>query len=243
MARRQTRVTGDLLTWDAPGPYRVAFSTREGGVSEGRFASLNLGLLTADEPAHVEANRRRLCDEVGVDVCRLTMNRQVHGAVVHRAVAGARGDPGDGLWTDEPRVPLLALAADCLPVVLARANGDLPAVAVLHVGRAGLLSGILQAGVGALGGDVVAAVGPGIGVCCYEVGREVSRPYVERFGATVVPDGHVDLRRAADLVLRSAGCTSVEHFDECTCCLGERYFSHRRDGGLTGRQGAVASIA
>ncbi len=80
-----------LLSWDAPGPYSVAFSTRLGGVSEGTFDSLNLGLLTDDEPAKVEENRRRLCEAAGAEVARLAMNRQVHAATVNRAEAGERG--------------------------------------------------------------------------------------------------------------------------------------------------------
>ena len=77
-----------LLWWDAPGPYEVAFSTRRGGVSEGAFESLNLGLLTDDAPENVEENRHRLCDAVGADPARLAMNRQVHAATVRRAFAG-----------------------------------------------------------------------------------------------------------------------------------------------------------
>ena len=74
-----------LLWWDAPGPYEVAFSTRRGGVSEGAFESLNLGLLTDDAAENVEENRRRLRESVGADPSRLAMNRQVHAATVNRA--------------------------------------------------------------------------------------------------------------------------------------------------------------
>ena len=232
-----------VLAWKAPGRYAVAFSTRLGGVSEGAFASLNLGLLTDDEPARVDQNRRLLCDLVGADRERLTMNRQVHGAVMNRARPGERGAPGDGLWTDEPGVPLLALAADCLPLVLARL-GDPPAVAVLHAGRIGLLEGIVERGVAALGGgDLAAVVGPGIGACCYEVGKEVSGPYRARFGPGVLANGHLDLRGAAGRLLADAGVARVEHVDACTACDAERFFSHRRDGPRTGRQGVVAYVA
>ena len=83
-----------LIRWDGPPGYEVAFSTRQGGVSEGPFESLNLGRLTDDEPANVDENRRRLCAGVGADPDRLAMNRQVHAAAVHRAKPGARGRPG-----------------------------------------------------------------------------------------------------------------------------------------------------
>src|SRR5215211_9141931 len=136
-----------VIRWDdAPGPYEVVFSTREGGVSEGPFASLNLGRATADEPERVDENRRRLCAEVGADLDALTMNYQHHSADVLKARPGARGDRADGLWTDERGLPLLALAADCLPIALARANGSRPALAVLHAGWRGLLGGIAEQG-------------------------------------------------------------------------------------------------
>ena len=143
-----------LISWNAPGSYSVAFSTRLGGVSEGSFDSLNLGLMTHDEPANVQENRRRLCEAAGADPARLAMNRQVHAATVNRAEAGERGREGDGLWTDEPGIPMIKVTADCLPIALARRNGERPALALLHAGRLGLLEGIVDAGVAALGGKL-----------------------------------------------------------------------------------------
>jgi polyphenol oxidase len=230
-----------LLWWDAPGPYEVAFSTRWGGVSEGAFESLNLGLLTDDATENVEENRRRLCDAVGAERSRLAMNRQVHAAKVNRAEAGARGKDGDGLWTDEPGVPMLKVTADCLPVALVRRCGQ-PALALLHAGRLGLLDGILEAGVAALGdGNLAAAVGPGIGPCCYEVGEEIAAAYRSRFGAAAIRGRNLDLWTVAERVLRDAGVPSVERIDICTACNAE-FFSHRRDGGTTGRQGVIGYV-
>ena len=231
-----------LLSWDAPGPYSVAFSTRLGGVSEGTFDSLNLGLLTDDEPAKVEENRRRLCEAAGAEVARLAMNRQVHATTVNRAEAGERGREGDGLWTDEPGVPMLKLTADCLPIALARQDGEKPALALLHVGRLGLLQGIVDAGVAALGGRLAAVIGPGIGPCCYEVGEDIAGAYRERFGADTVRGRNLDLWAVAERVLRSAGVESVERLDLCTACEPARFFSHRRDGQVTGRQGVIGYV-
>ena len=231
-----------LLWWDAPGPYEVAFSTRRGGVSTGPYDSLNLGLLTDDADENVRENRRRLCAAVGADPERLAMNRQVHAATVNRAEPGARGNEGDGLWTDEPGLPMLKLTADCLPVALARRNGG-PGLAMLHAGRLGLLEGILEAGVGAVGTTrLAAAVGPGIGPCCYQVGDEIAAAYRSRFGPGAARGRNLDLWAVADQILRSAGVDSVERIDICTACNDE-FFSHRRDGGLTGRQGVIGYVA
>ena len=232
-----------MIRWEPGGPYSVVFSTRVGGVSEAPFDSLNLGRMTADEPERVEENRRRLLQEVAGEPERLTLNRQTHSAIVHRARAGVRGEPGDGLWTDEAGLPLLALAADCLPVVLVRGHGERPAAAVLHVGWRGLLRGIVEAGTAALGGKQRAAIGPGIGPCCFEVGDEVAEPFRARFGAGVMRGGNLDLWTAAERALREAGVEHVERVDLCTSCHPELFFSHRREAGVTGRQGVVAVVA
>jgi YfiH family protein len=234
-----------VIHWEnAPGPYEVVFSTREGGVSEGPFTSLNLGRATADEPERVDENRRRLCAEVGADPDALTMNYQHHSAEVLKARPGARGNRADGLWTDERGLPLLALAADCLPIALARANGSEPVLAVLHVGWRGLLGGIASSGVAALGGGLVSAViGPGIGPCCYDVGEDVAARFRRAFGLGLVHDGKLDLWSAGERALRAAGCVRVDRMDVCTACNPDRFFSHRRDEGLTGRQGVLGLVA
>lgn len=234
-------MTVPLIRWQVDGPYEVAFSTRQGGVSTGPFESLNLGRLTADGPGNADENRRRLCEAVGARADDLAMNRQVHGATVNRASAGTRGQPGDGLWTDEPGVPMLVFVADCLPIALARCNGR-PALALLHAGRTGLLEGIVEAGVSALGGPVAAVVGPGIGPCCYEVSEEIASSYRARFGEHVAPKRHLDLWTAAEWLLHAAGVEQVDRLDLCTACHADRFFSHRRDDGTTGRQGMIGYV-
>lgn len=235
-------MSATLIPWDTGGPYAVAFSTRLGGVSLGAFESLNLGLRTHDEPESVDENRRRLCEAIGVEAEGLAMNRQTHSSVVNRAEPGERGRDGDGLWTDQQGVPMLALSADCLPVALVRQNGS-PGLALLHAGRLGVLAGILEAGVAALGGRVAAAVGPGIGPCCYEVGDEIADAYRARFGSGALRGRNLDLWFAAERVLRDAGVVSIDRLDMCTACDPERFFSHRRDGRITGRQGVIGHVA
>ena len=238
-----------MIRWEAPGPYTVGFTTRVGGVSGGPFESLNLGALTDDDPHNVAENRRRACDALGANAETATMAYQHHSAEVRRAkprgllTPGTQFDRCDGLWSDEPGQAMMLLSADCLPVVLARRNGSEPAVAILHAGWRGLLAGIVAAGAQALGaGPLAAAIGPGIGPCCYEVNEEVAGPFRDAFGDDVVRDGRLDLWSAAERSLREAGCEEVERADLCTFCHPQLFFSHRRDRGLTGRQGVVAYI-
>jgi polyphenol oxidase len=238
-----------LLEWEGVSEaYRVVFTTRLGGVSEGAFESLNLGILTEDDPQRVVENRRRLCEAVGADADTATMAWQVHGSAVTEAkpkgiLERTVFDQCDGLWSDRPGQAMALVTADCFPVAIARADGGKPGLCVLHVGWRGLLEGIVASGTGALGdGPLTAAVGPGIGACCYEVGEEVAGPFRERFGDGVVVDGRLDLGGATERALREAGVSSVERSSHCTACEPELFFSHRRDRGRTGRQGVIAAI-
>ena len=224
-----------MITWDRTG-YVVAFTTRVGGVSEGVYESLNLTARTGDDAGRVEENRRRVCAETGLRFERLSFNRQVHATTVNRA--GVRGEPGDGLWSDQPGEPMLAFSADCLPIAIARTDGD-RRLALVHAGWRGLSSGIVAAAVAVVGGETAAVVGPAIGPCCYEVGAEVS----SRFDADLTVDRHLDLWSAAERALRAAGVASVERVDLCTCCHPELFFSHRRSGRARGVQGMIGAVA
>jgi len=231
-----------VIRWEVDG-YEVAFTTRVGGVSEGPYASLNLGRKSGDEPERADENRRIACEAIGADLTRLALNYQVHSSRVLRAIAAVRGEHADGLWTDESELPILAMSADCLPIVVARVDTGSPAVAVLHAGWKGLLAGIVAEGAEALGGaTLTAAIGPAIGPCCYEVGEEVAAPYRERFGDDVVREGRLDLWTSAERALRAAGVDRIHRFDRCTSCEPETFFSHRRDAGRTGRQGVIAYV-
>ncbi len=227
-----------MIFWDKPG-YVVAFTTRIGGVSDGVYASLNLTRGTGDEAAKVEENRRLACEALGLPAERLAFNRQVHSPTVHRAHAGARGEPGDGLWTDEPQLPLLAMSADCLPIAVVRTEGP-RAIAVLHAGWRGLSEGVVANGVAQLGdGAKAAIIGPAIGPCCYEVGPEVS----ELFDDDLTVDRKLDLWTAAERALRAAGVEHVERVDLCTRDHPQLFFSHRRDGVARGVQGVIGAVA
>jgi YfiH family protein len=235
-------VSVPLLRWDVPGPYDVAFTTRAGGVSEGPFESLNLGRRTGDDVERVDENRRRLCAELDADDQGLTLGFQTHSTVVNRAEAGSRGAPGDGLWTEEPGIAMLALGADCALIAMARTNGSEPALAVLHAGWKGLLAGIVESAADILGPGFAAVVGPTIGPCCYEVGEDVATPFQARFGDEIVTDRKLDLWTAAEQAALDAGASTVERLDLCTRCNADLFFSERRTGRPRGTQGVLGLV-
>jgi YfiH family protein len=236
------RWEGEHIAAELPGG-RLLFSTRRGGVSEGPFASLNLGRLTADRGANVDANRERLAAAVGIPRERFLYGRQVHGATVRRAAELPSGPAAeeDGQATALPGAATLVFVADCLPVLLI-AEG---AVAALHGGWRGLAGGIVREGVAALRelgakGPVTAAIGPGARGCCYEVGEEVHAAFADLPGARVAKR-NLDLAAVAGAQLAQAGVHAVHDTALCTMCAGEDlFFSHRRDRGVTGRQAGVA---
>ncbi|HEV7459149.1 MAG TPA: polyphenol oxidase family protein [Solirubrobacteraceae bacterium] len=222
------------------------FTTRRGGVSRGPYTSLNLGTATGDDAAVVEANRELLAKVVDVPRERFVQGRQVHEATVirHRAPPQAgerRRATADGQATDQTRVAPVVLTADCLPVALVAPE----AVAMLHCGWRGLAAGIVAEGVAALrelgaGGSVAAAIGPGAGRCCYEVGDEVRAAFGD-LGPEVREGRNLDLTLVARRRLESAGVAEVHDAELCTMCSDPTlFFSHRRDGALTGRQAGVA---
>jgi purine-nucleoside/S-methyl-5'-thioadenosine phosphorylase / adenosine deaminase len=222
---------------DLPGAH-VRFTTRAGGISDGPYASLNLGRWTDDDPVAVAENRRRAADGRP-----LAFTRQVHGTRV-LIVDGVTADDAiadaDGVATTASDVAALVLAADCLPIALATPT----AIAMVHAGWKGLADGVLEAGVQAVRaldpvGALAAAIGPGAGGCCYEVGDEVAA----RVGGSRFPrraDRTIDLKAIAARRLRAAGAVEVLDVERCTMCEPDVFFSHRASGGLTGRQGGLA---
>jgi YfiH family protein len=228
----------------------AAFSTRLGGESEGPYRSLNLGILTDDEPARVEANRQALCAALGRDPAGIAMGRQVHGTatLVHDAPRrqGAPLAAADGHVAARPDLTPLVLVADCVPLLLAAPG----AVAAVHCGWRGVAGGIVGDALARLrevgGVRVAAALGPGIGPCCYEVGEEVAQAFAERgHGAEVLGNGRLDLAAAITAELQSGGVAQgdVASCGLCTSCNPELFFSHRRDGGRTGRQAGLAWLS
>jgi polyphenol oxidase len=226
---------------------RAVFTTRRGGVSTGPYSSLNLGKLTADDPEAVQRNRDRVQSLIDA---RLAMIRQVHGPRVLRRddpsqASGAAPaqdlDEADGQITAHAGIAPVVLTADCLPISVAGGG----AVAVLHAGWRGLAEGVISAGIEGLrelapGASLSAAIGPGAGACCYEVGDEVRERFAA-YGENVTRGRNLDLKGIARAQLKDAGVDHVHDVGLCTICgPATLFFSHRRDHGVTGRQAGIA---
>jgi polyphenol oxidase len=230
---------------------RAAFSTRLGGVSEPPFDSLNLGLLTEDAEEAVAENRNRLAAALGFAPEQVVFARQVHETDLIEHPTELRGSFVASGATREPRdavpeadghvvrssgIAPLVFVADCLPVALSGPDG----VAMVHAGWRGLAGGILAAGAEAVGATS-AAIGPGIGPCCYEVGEEVLGAFSD-LGDGVAAGRMLDLPGVARQLLVRAGVEKIESAGLCTSCEEKLFFSHRRDRGRTGRQAGIAWI-
>ena len=232
-----------------------AVFTRLGGVSPAPFASLNLSVSVADEMANVMANRARAYGVHGRGTDDLVHAHLVHGAKVAQVTPANNGQyvgPVDGLVTDVSGCGLTMNYADCAPILLY--DPVRPAIGLGHAGWQGVIKDLPGALVGAMAAafgsqpaDLLAAVGPCIGPCCYEVDEPVisaaRAAFPEADGALIPqPDGprpHFDLPRAARLRLEAAGVRQIEAADLCTACRTDLFFSHRAEGGATGRFGAL----
>jgi hypothetical protein len=221
---------------------RAAFSTRLGGVSHEPYDALNVAIMTGDERDDVRENRLRLAAALGREPDGVVMGRQVHGAELHehaerqepRVYADVVKSPDevDAHATADPGLTPLVMVADCLPVALDGPGG----VAMAHCGWRGLAAGIVARASTAVEAEA-AAVGPGIGPCCYEVGDEVLTEFADLDG---VADGRMlDLSAVARVLLERAGVEATEISGLCTKCNPDLFYSHRRDGGRTGRQAGL----
>jgi polyphenol oxidase len=234
----------DGVRWleaDLPGA-RAAFSTRLGGVSEGPYEALNVALKTDDEPDRVRENRHRLAAALGRNPADVVMGRQVHGTELRwhdrrqepRVYADAVKSPeeADAQATAEPGLAPLVMVADCLPIALSGPGG----VAMVHGGWRGLAGGIVAPATERIQAET-AAIGPGIGPCCYEVGEEVLAEFAGLEGVAV--GQRLDLIAVATRLLERAGVEEIDASGLCTSCNPDLLFSHRRDGERTGRQAGL----
>lgn len=239
-----------------------AFSTRLGGRSRPPFDAMNLGNPNGcdvqDDYENVWANYRLLQAAAGCGGLELCRVHQVHGAAVVRVRRGEAFDASakaDALVGDNPGRVLSVRVADCVPVLLATADGKV--VAAVHAGWRGVIAGVVGVAVRAVtdlagaAGPVVAAVGPCIGGDAFEVGPEVLAEFRRVFGPEAPARGRadgkgwVDLRAAVRLQLLAAGVTAdrIDTTDRCTYRDAGEFFSHRRENGVTGRMAAIISPA
>ncbi|MBI1337809.1 MAG: peptidoglycan editing factor PgeF [Phycisphaera sp.] len=232
-----------------------AFATRHGGVSPSPTDSLNFG-TELDTPQNIRANTERLLASVGCEGRHWTKVQQVHGHLCHTVRLGLPvGACGDALVTDDPSCLLAIRTADCVPILIAEKSGKV--VAAVHAGWRGVVAGVISSAVkvmqetfGCSPSELVAAVGPCIGVHHFEVGHEVARAFGEINLQNVIntslgPKPHVDLAHACESQLRSLGLppAGVDRADMCTYHNADLFFSHRRDAGKTGRMANVIGPA
>lgn len=227
-----------------------AFSTRNGGVTPLPHGRLDFSLLR--DPDRLRTNIARFAARVGFDESRLYQAKQVHGARVLDAIgspSSKHGEEGDAILATTPGTTAAVRVADCVPVLIA--NVDSGHVVAVHAGWRGVVAGVVRAATTRLGdGAKVAAIGPSIGSCCFEVGLDVAEAIaraaedegviVERYGAA---KAKVDLRRAVRAELRRAGLddAAIEDVPGCTRCDADRFHSYRRDGDGSGRLIGVIS--
>ena len=252
---------GDIVLYrfeglDGAGGVVQAVLTRLGGVSRPPYATLNLGHTVGDDLPAVEENHRRALEALGLDPRQVVSPHQVHGArvgIVGRVHRGFVQPATDALVTAVPGVPLLLRFADCAPVVLFDPVRRVAGLA--HAGWQGVAVGVVPATVrvlverlGCHPADLWAGLGPTIGPCCYEVGPEVVAAVQVACppGADVVRrvngQFHLDMPAAVQAQLRAVGVREIEDARVCTACHVDEFFSHRAEGGRTGRFGVLIGM-
>lgn len=242
------------------GLVRHGFTTRRGGVSSGCYESLNLRFHCEDTKENVLENFRLAAEGLGMDFERLVLSRQVHEDVVHTVTEADLGNgitrenrftSADALITDQKHIPIVTLFADCVPLFfLDRRQG---VIALAHSGWKGTVKRIGQKTVqkmkseyGSRPEDILAAIGPSIQVCHFEVGDDVAERFIREFGEeTAVKYGdryHVDMQKAILLQLQEEGIRQVDDCGICTYCNSDLLFSHRKTNGRRGNMGAFMEL-
>jgi len=230
--------------WPAPPNIRAASSLRTGGVSQGVYASLNLGAHVGDEPTHVANNRLLLKENLALPSEPFWLN-QIHGKAVAKAGrTGSVPPDADASFSEDAGVVCAVMTADCLPVLFCDRSGT--RIAAAHAGWRGLAAGVLESTVEAMGGgELMAWLGPAIGPESFEVGAPVRQAFMEKLGDCgtafrQIDDSHwlADLYMLARLSLGRVGVSEVYGGEYCTHANPARFFSYRRDG-QTGRMATL----
>lgn len=237
-----------LPDWPAPPGVRALSTLRQGGVSQGPYASLNLGDHVGDDPAAVAANRHILAQRVPTP----TWLCQVHGTRVVAVGEASSGCEADAVFSRAPGQSCVVMTADCLPLLFCDRQGSV--VAAAHAGWRGLCDGVIEATVAAMAAapeDLLVWLGPAIGPMAFEVGDEVRQAFCARdpqAADAFVPRAGVPGKWLADIYLLARqrlaclGVTAVYGGQWCTVGDAERFFSYRREG-VTGRMGSFIWLA
>lgn len=226
----------------------MAESTRQGGVSPAPYHSLNLGLHTADNPAFVTENRRRFAEALGFSPAQMAYSHQVHGADIWQTDTAGGVEGCDALITNQPDIFLCVSTADCTPILVYDARQR--AVAAVHAGWRGTVAGLVSktlaqmaATYGTRGADCWAYVGTCISAAHFEVGDEVAAHFSDtvKHWNPAARKYHVDLKKANQMLLEAFGIPQeqIEVSPFCTIAHNGQYFSHRAEGGVTGRMVSV----
>ncbi len=243
----------DRALFEATG-LRILFTGRDGGVSQGPYASLNLSDAVDDETSSVRENRRRLLRAAGVssDVSRLVIPKQVHGTDIVTVDTLEQTDPDlargcDAVLCARPEIPVLLCFADCVPLIMVAPDASF---AVVHAGWRGTVAHIASKALAALAelsssssADCNVYIGPHIGSCCFTVEEDVHERFCNEYGPDVATDAsHIDLTASllVDLLQAHASAGRIHDVGICTSCSNDRYFSYRAQNGTCGRQGAFA---
>jgi YfiH family protein len=231
----------DLIipNWPAAKNIKAISSTRNGGLSIGKYSSLNLGIHVGDDESNVKMNRAKLVNYAKMPSQPVWLN-QTHSTYVTEVKQSTSAIlEGDGLFTKQQGVVCSVMTADCLPVLLANAKGT--QVSAVHAGWRGLSAGIIENAVKKFDGEVIAWVGPSIGATSFEVGKDVFDAFVRGDSAAVhafVKINHnkwlADMNILVTQKLNFSGVTNISYSGCCTFSEPQRFFSYRRDG-VTGR--------
>ena len=216
---------------------RIWFFTRHGGVSKEPYDSLNVSSKVGDDPAAVEKNRSLIRE--AMDGRPSAWSRQVHADGVVRVLAAGFAGEADSLVSEETGFSLVVAVADCVPVALVGGRG----VGMVHSGWRGTLSGVAGKTARQMG-PVRAYIGPCIRGCCYEVSGELAVEFAREYGPGVISGRHLSLPAAIRVDLERAGVEEIHDLGLCACCRPDLFYSHRKQGPLTGRNlAAVARVA
>ncbi|MDW6003156.1 peptidoglycan editing factor PgeF [Vibrio mangrovi] len=233
--------------WQLPPGIRAVSSTRQQGVSTGKYKSLNLGMHVGDVPEHVAENRKRVIAYAGMPSAPVWMNQTHSTTVLSVDQPTDKALDADGIFTQNPGIVCAVMTADCLPVLLTNTAGT--EVAAVHAGWRGLAHGILEEAVSCFSGEVMVWLGPAIGKTAFEVGDDVVEAFTrndpvaeQAFEAREqVGKWSADLEMLAKQRLHRIGVERVSASGLCTYSDSHNFFSFRRDG-VTGRQASFIWI-